>query len=206
MRSALVMLAMAAVACGGGTSGGGSSGTPAGTTLLVRGGSLPLIATDATAVFGSSTCQVGGAPVGAAYAVLVASNQTGMCGYLQRNEFRANARSIELIVARVDPTSTTTTLAPGTYPILPSPTLSRSYATLAVAQNDAACTATAFTGINGAVIVTSTADGAFQGSITATLSDGGTVTGAFDAATCAAALGGDICTGSIGLSNPSCAP
>ncbi len=204
MRRALVMLATVAVACGSGTSMGTSGPTP--TTTLLVGGSLPLITTDATAAFGSSTCQVQGSAVGVAYAVLVASNQSGVCGYLQRNEDRASARAIQLTVARVDPTSSTTTLVPDTYPILPNPTLSRSYATLAVAQNDAACTATALAAVNGAVIVTAAANGAFRGSITATLSDGGTVTGSFDAETCAVTLGGDICTGSIGLANPTCAP
>ncbi len=204
MRRALAMLAVVVSACGA-TGSMGGSGTPGGTTLLV-GGSLNLIASDATAAFGSSTCQVGGAPVGVAFAVLVASDQPGMCGYLQRDEFKASSRSIQLTVVRVDPSSPTTTVTPDTYPILPGPTLSRSYATLAVAQNDATCNALAFAAVNGAVIVTSTANGSLQGSITATLSDGGTVSGPFDATACAATLGGDICSGSIGLSNPTCAP
>lgn len=207
MRAVAVAVALAVVssACGGTDGTSGTSGTPPGTTLLVS-GNLPLDATDATAVFGGSTCQVGDASVGVAWAALVASNQLGLCGYLQRDQDKAGARSLELLVVRVDPTTATATLVAGTYPIFPSPTLTSSSATLVVSQNDAACLATQVTATSGFVIVTSTDGGTFQGSISAVLSDGGSVMGPFDAQTCAASLAGDICTGALGPSNPTCAP
>ncbi len=196
------MLAMLAWGCETSDGGGATPGPPE-TTLLVT-GTLPLDATSATAVFGASTCQVAGASVGVAHAVLVASDQAGFCGYLQQGQDRAGRRSIEVTVVRVDPTSPTTSLAADTYPIVSSPSLASSYALLVVSDHDAACQPVDVTGTSGVVFVTS-AD-PLQGSIWATLSDGGRVIGPFDAGTCAAALAGDACAGSVGLSISACAP
>src|SRR5512142_839013 len=130
---AVTVLALVASGCAGNGSGE-TSGAAAETTVLAT-GSLPLDATSATAVFGGASCLVDGASVGVAYAVLDASDQAGFCGYLQQNQARALAGSIQVTVVRVDPTSATTTLTAGTYPIVPSPTPASSSATLVVSQN-----------------------------------------------------------------------
>lgn len=204
MRRVVLVLGIVASACG--NAGSSGAGGPASPTTLLVGGTLPLIATSAVVVVGGSTCQVGGASAGVGYAALVASDQTGLCAYLQQNQDRAGARAIEVLVVRVDPAAGTTAVTPDTYPIVSSPTPERSYALLLVSQKDALCEASDVWGTSGVVIVTAAGGGVFQGSITATLSDGGSVMGPFDADACAAALAGDVCTGSVGLANPGCAP
>lgn len=204
MRRVILVLGIVASACGSeGSSEAGGLASP--TTLLVE-GNLPLIATSAAVVVGGSTCQIGGGSAGVGYAVLVASDQTGLCGYLQQNQDKAGARAIEVLVVRVDPAASTTAVTPDTYPIVSTPTPGSSYALLLVSQKDALCEAIDVSATSGVVIVTAASGGVFQGSINAKLSDGGSVMGPFDAAACAAALAGDVCSGSVGLANPTCAP
>ena len=192
-------------ACNGGGGGGGGGGTSGGATLTVSGAS-PLTATNFAAVMQGATCAAGPVQAGVAYAAVVASDQTGICGFLQRNQNKANARSIRVAVIRVDPTSTTTTITTGTYPIVPNPTGAEAQLALVLlSSNDATCSSTDDPATSGSVTVTSVSADRVQGTVTATLQSGATVSGNFDAATCAVTFPGDLCSGKIGPQNPTCA-
>jgi len=205
MKRLAAVLALAASACGidpASSSGGG----PFGTTIVAAGGSFPLSAAFGTAVVGSTTCPLDSGPAPMAYAVLIASAEGGRCGYLEAGAYKANARAIELGVLRFDPTAATTGVTPGQYPILVQPTPGTSHAFLAVSQTYAACTSADVVATVGVVTVTATAGGTFQGTVTAALSDGGSVSGAFEADACSAAVSGDICSGDFALPSPTCLP
>lgn len=203
-RTAAGVVALVAAACGGGGGGGGSVGTPG--TSLVATGPLPLSAANATAVVGGSTCQVGAVSAGVAYAVVLASDQPGICGFLQANQNKANTRSIALALVHVDPTSPTTSLAPGSYAVTANPTTQPTFALVQVVQTNASCQASTLTAASGTVVLSSLANGRVQGTVNAQLAGGGDVTGTFDADPCAVTLAGDVCSGSFGLVNPTCAP
>jgi hypothetical protein len=95
----------------------------------------------------------------------------------------------------------------GTYPVVASPTTSdATYAFVRVTRDDATCQATDVIATGGCVTVTAVVNGQLQGAVSATLSDGGTVSGAFDAQQCAVTFPGDACAGEIGPQNPTCAP
>jgi hypothetical protein len=157
-------------------------------------------------VSGGATCSPGGTSTGVAYAAVIASDQPGICGYLQANQNRANARSVDLVMVRLDPASPTTTLTTGTYAVVTTPGSQGSYALLQVDQNDAGCVQSHVIATAGSVQVTSVAGGEIQGTIVALLSDGGKITGAFDAPSCGVTFAGDVCAGSFSLVNPTCAP
>jgi hypothetical protein len=206
-RIVSLVVGLGLAACGGGD--GGSSGTvenPSGAALTVT-GSLPLSASNFAVVNGNATCQLTGAVTfGVAYAAMIASDQTGICGYLQRNQNKANARSVDVAIVRIDPSNPSTSIAPGTYPVVPNPTVETAYAFLQVSQTDASCAPSDVPATGGSVVVTSVANGGIQGTIDATLTDGGKITGAFDAPACAVTFPGDVCGGTIGPVNPTCAP
>lgn len=204
-RTIGVLVALVAAACGGGSSGGGGVGNPSGTAIVAT-GPLPLSAANSTAVTGGSTCQAGPVSAGVAFVAVIASDQAGICGYLQRNQNKANARSIGVGVVHIDPTSATTTVAPGNYPVTATPGAQTSFAVVRVSQNDAACHSSDLAASSGTVTVTSTANGRVQGTVNAQLAGGGDVTGSFDAEQCAVTFTGDVCTGQLGPVNPTCAP
>ncbi len=205
MKRLVAMLALAASACATDDPTSADGGPSSGTTI-VAGGSLPLSAAFGTAVVGSTTCALGSGPAPMAYAVLIASAEGGMCGYLQQGAYKANARAIELGVLRFDPTAASSGVTPGQYTILINPTPGTTYAFLVVSQNDATCASADVVATAGVVTVTASDGGTFQGTVTAMLSDGGSVTGAFDAEACAATVSGDICAGDFALPSPSCLP
>lgn len=204
-RLVMVVVGLGIAACGGGGGGNGSVGNPAGAVLTVT-GTLPLSASNFAVVNGTASCQTAGITYGVAYAAMIASDQSGICGYLQRNQNKASARSVDLAVIRIDPSSGTTSITPGTYPVVANPSIETTYAFVLVSQNDASCSPTDVTATGGSVTVTSVANGRIQGTIDATLSDGGKITGTFDAAACAVTFPGDVCKGDIGPVNPTCAP
>lgn len=202
-RSVMLAAAVVAVACGAEESG--SVATPGGAALVVT-GSLPLSASSFTAVTGGATCQAGSTTFGMAYTALFASDQPGICAYLQRNQDRANARSVDLTVVRIDPSSPTATVTPGRYPVVISPGALNAYALLQVSQNDASCSPSDIQAIAGSIEVTSFAGGEIRGTVVAILPGGGKITGAFDARTCAVTFPGDACSGGFGPVGLTCAP
>jgi hypothetical protein len=201
---AALLAGVTAAGCGGG--GGGSKGTPSAGATLTATGTVAFTAGNATSVTGAASCDVAGVTYGMAYAALLASDQSGICGYLQRNQDKASARSIQVAVFRADLANTTTTLTTGSYPVVANPTTETMFAFVSVSQNDASCSARDVSATGGTVTVSSTASGRLQGTVDVTLSDGGTVTGSFDAAACAVTFPGDLCSGQIGPQNPTCAP
>ncbi len=204
--AAVAIVAAAGCGGGGGGGGGGTVGTTSGGATLTATGSLPLSAVNAASVTGGASCQTSGATFGVAFGAVLASDQGGICGYLQRNQDKQNARSIQVAVIRIDPTSPTTTIVPGTYPVVVAPTTETMFSSVAVSQNDAACNPSDVAASSGTVTVTSTAGGRLSGTVNVSLADGGTVTGSFDAPDCAVSFPGDVCSGQIGPQNPSCAP
>ncbi len=199
---AILAAGLAAAACSSTTETHGSGGT-----ALVASGPLPLSTANATAVVGGATCQIGGAQAGLAFAAVLAPNVAGICGFLQANQLKANVRSIQILVFRVDPSSSTASVTPGTYPVVTAtPVNQTAYAFVSVSQNDGSCRPSTVVASSGSVIVTSVADGAVKGTVTAELAVGGTVSGAFDAPECAVTFPGDACGGNIGLANPTCVP
>ena len=174
--------------------------------VLTVTGTLPLAASSFAVVDGTASCPTASGAYGVAYAAMIASDQPGICGYLQRNQTKASARSVELAVVRVDPSMPTTSLTTGTYPVVANPTVENAYAFVLVSQSDAACNPADVTVTGGSVVVSSISNGRLQGTIDATLSDGGTITGSFDAPACAVTFGGNVCTGDIGPVSPTCGP
>lgn len=206
-RWVIVAAALAGAGCGdgGGGGGGGSPGPASGTALTVT-GTLAFVAGNAAAVRQEASCDVGGGVTyGFAYAALLASDQTGICGYLERNENKASARSIQLAVVRVDPTDASTSVTNGSYPILTDPGLETEFAQVVVSQNDATCDPSDVEATGGTVTITSTEGGRLQGTIDATLADGGAITGRFDAEGCDVTFEGDACAGELGPQDPRCA-
>lgn len=208
MRRWAAIAAVAWVAaCNGGGDGDGGGGGQTGGAVLTVSGANPLSASNFAAVTQAATCNVQGSDLGVAYVALIASDQGGICGYLQRNEDKASARSIKVAVLRVDATSATTTVRPGTYDVVASPTgFETELAFVAVSSNDASCSSDDDVATSGTVTVTSTSGGRVQGSVDATLASGATVTGSFDAASCEVTFPGDVCQGDIGPQDPKCAP
>ena len=205
-RSLLLASSVALLAaCGGGSS---KSSNPVGSgASLAATGTIPFTATNATWATGGKTCASAGVSFGFAWAALAASDQSGICGYLQANEDKQNARTITVVVLALNANGPMATVGAGSYPIVANPTTSDSaYAFVSVGENDAACQATDVTATGGTVTVTSIANGRLQGSVSATLSDGGAVTGSFDAQECSVTFPGDACSGLIGPQNPTCAP
>jgi hypothetical protein len=181
------------------------NGTTTGTGIVVT-GTLRLSAWSFTAVRGGATCQAGGYAAGLAYATLFASDQPGLCAYLQLGQARANARSLELTVIRVDPSSPTAAVTTGTYPVVTSPGALTAYALVQVRQNDASCSPSDLQASTGSVEVTSVAGGGLMGTIVALVPPDGKITGAFDAPACAVTSPGDACAGSFGPVASACAP
>lgn len=208
MRRWAMVLAVAVVAgCNGGGDDDDGGGGPTGGAVLTVAGTNPLTATHFAAVTQGATCTIEDAELGAAYIALIASDQGGICGYLQRNQDKAGARSINVAVVRIDPASATTAVQPGTYTIVESPTgLEAEFAFLSVTDNDASCDSDDDVATAGTVTITSTTDGRVRGSVDATLQSGATVTGTFDAESCAVTFSGDLCQGEVGPQDPTCAP
>lgn len=205
-RWAAAVAAVAAVFSAACDDGGGDGG-PSGEAVLTVSGANPLSATNSAAVTQARTCTVAGVDTGVAYVALIASDQGGICGYLQRNEDKASARSINLAIVRIDPASATTTVPAGTYDIVASPTgFETELAVLSVSSNDASCNSDDDVATSGTVTLTSTGGDGVQGTVDATLQSGATVTGSFDAPGCAVTFPGDVCQGEIGPQDPTCAP
>lgn len=202
-RWAVVAAVAMAAACNGG--GDGDDG-PTGDAVLTVDGANPLNANNFAAVTQTATCSVEGADVGVAYVALVASDQGGICGYLERNEDKANARSINVVIVNVDPENATTTVEPGTYPVVANPTgFETEIAFVSVSSNDASCNSNDDGATGGTVTVTSTSGGRLRGTVDATLESGANVSGSFDAPSCAVTFPGDVCQGEIGPQDPTCA-
>jgi hypothetical protein len=195
----------ALVACGAGESTSGAGGTSGGATLEVT-GTYAFGAGNATWSAGSATCSDAGQPIGLAWAALTASDQPGICGYLQRDEDRAGARSITVQLLRRDASGAASAIGAGRYPVVLDPSGEASFALVSVNQADAACHASSIDATTGAVDVTAVASGRLQGTVVANLWDGGQVIGSFDAETCALPSPADACGGDLGLANPACAP
>jgi hypothetical protein len=196
-RSLAALLALAA--CGGGGGGGSNSST------LTATGAIAVTATQFTSLTHSTTCNVSGVQLGVAFAAVGASDQAGLCGYLQRGQDKQNAKTITVAAVKVNPLGAGS-LTPGAYPVTSSPGAQTEYAAVFVSQNDAACTATDAHATSGTVTITSVDGGRVQGTVNATLSNGGTVTGGFDAPACAVSVPGDICTGQVTPPSGACVP
>jgi hypothetical protein len=208
MRRWVMVAALAAAGCGGGGSGsGGGPAGPASTgTALTTTGSVAFNAINAAAASGASSCQAAGLTYGLAWAALLAPDQSGICGYLQRGQDKASARSIQIAVVEANPTGPNAAITGGAYPVVASPDAETRFALVVVSQSDAACAATDVAATSGTVTITSTAGGRLMGSVDATLEGGGTVRGTFDAEACTLPNGGDICAGQIGPQDLTCAP
>jgi hypothetical protein len=201
---------VAALACGGGSSGGGSGGGGGGGGTGARldaTGAVPVQATQFTSVVQSTSCAIGPASIGVAFAAVGASDQAGMCGYLQQGQEKQNAKTITLVAVRLNPLGAAA-LVPDTYPVVTQVSTEQKYAFVVVSQSDAVCATTDVVGASGNVVITSVAGGRVKGTANVTLEGGGTVTGTFDAPSCAVDLlsQGDVCTGQIGPASPACVP
>lgn len=214
MRRATLALVsvLSLAACGGGDDddsggpGGGGGGGGTGARLTAT-GTIPLQATQFTSVAQSTTCSIGPVNVGVGFAVVGASDQPGMCGYLQRQEEKQNAKSIVVALARLNPLGAAA-IVPDTYPIVEEVTTQQKYALMAVTQTDLACAETDVVATGGDVVITSVDQGRVRGTVDATLADGGTVTGTIDAPACGVDLlaMGDVCAGELGPAAPACVP
>ncbi len=209
MRRIVMGIAVLGLAACGGHSSKGSGGTvgnpPPAATMTVT-GRLPLTATNFAVVNGGASCQAQGLTYGIAYAAMIASDQGGICGFLQANQNKASARSVNLAVVKIDPTSSTATITTGAYPVVANPSVETAYAFVQVSQNDASCKPDDVSATGGTVNVTAADGNHFQGTLDVTLSDGGKITGSFDAPACAVTFPGNVCTGDIGPVNPTCTP
>ncbi len=188
---------LALAACGG----GGSKGS-----TLTATGAIAVTATQFTSLTHSTTCTIAGQSIGVAFGAVGASDQPGMCGFLQRGEQKQNVKTILVVAVKVNPFATTASLTTGTYPVTSSPGAQTEYAAVFVSQTDAACSPTDVEATSGTVNLTSVDGGRLQGTVNATLSNGGTVNGSFDAPSCAVTVPGDICTGQVTPPAGACVP
>lgn len=179
--------------------------TSAGTSLTAT-GTVSFTAGEAAGVTGGASCREAGTTVGVGFAAFLASDLSGICGYLQRSEDKASARSIQVEIVRIDPAHPTASVTAGTYPVVAGVSTDSRFAAVTVSENDAACTSTRVVGRSGKVTVTSTDGGRLQGSVDVTLADGGAVSGPFDVAPCDVTFPGDLCAGELGPQSSSCVP
>ncbi len=207
-RGIVAAVVLAAAGCGGGGGGGGvgPTGTTSGGTTLTATGGVAFTASEAAALSGSGSCQAFGTTYGVAYAAVLASDQSGICGYLQRGQNKASARSIQVLVVSADPLHPTAAIGTQAYPIVAAQGTETQFALVDVSQNDAACTPTDVGATGGTVTITAIGNGRVAGTVDATLPGGGRVSGAFDAATCQVSFPNDVCAGQVGPQNPTCAP
>ncbi|MGC3999276.1 MAG: hypothetical protein QM767_18295 [Anaeromyxobacter sp.] len=189
-------------ACG---SDSNSSNPPANPTLTAT-GSIALSATNFTGIGKAVTCSVEGIDFGVAFAAVGASDEAGLCSYLQNAQDKQDAKTITLAIFKVNPTGTTAAITTGTYPVTTNPGLSTEYAFVFVSQNDAQCVATDVEGASGNIVVTSVTADRIIGTADVTLDGGGKVTGSFDAPYCDVSLPGDVCAGDIGPGETTCVP
>jgi hypothetical protein len=189
-------------ACGGGGGDGGG-----GATTLTATGTIPVTATQFTSVSEARTCDLGGGvSFGLAFAAIGASDQPGMCGYLQQGQDKQNAKSITIVALKVNPLGPTVALTPGAYPVAESPGAQTEAAFVFVSQNDASCSSTDDAATSGTVTITSVDGGRINGTVNATLSGGGAVSGSFDAPSCAVTLPGDVCAFELSPPSGACVP
>lgn len=188
---------LALVACGG---GGGSQAS-----TLTATGPIAVTANQFTSLTHSTSCDVSGLQLGVAFAAVGASDQAGMCGDLQRGQDKQNAKTIIVAAVKVNPLGAAS-LTPGAYPVTSSPGAQTEYAAVFVSQTDAACSATDAQATSGTVTITSVDGGRVQGTVNAKLSNGGAVTGGFDAPACVVSVPGDICTGQVTPPTGACVP
>ncbi|BDG01169.1 hypothetical protein [Anaeromyxobacter oryzae] len=197
-RLALSLAGLLALAACGGSSSKGST--------LTATGAIAVTANQFTSVTQSITCPIAGGSIGAAFAAVGASDQSGMCGYFQRGQDKQNAKSIFVVAVNVNPLGAAT-VTPGTYTITTSPSATQTqYAAVIVSQNDASCSPTDVEATGGTVTITSVSGGRIQGNVNATLSNGGAVNGSFDAPSCAYTLPGDLCSGTLTPPAGTCVP
>lgn len=207
---AALVAALALAACGDDDDGAGSAQA----TALTSTGTIPLSATEFASVSATETCEIlaEAQTIGLAVAAIGASDRAGLCTDAQQGQERAGARTITVVLASSNPLGAAT-LAPGTYPINP-PTVPAQIAFVFVTQNgtttgigEGGCaTAAEIEATGGSVNLASATGGRLQGTVQATLSDGGTVSGAFDAPACAVTLSGDVCAGDVVPPAVACVP
>ena len=175
---------------------------------LVVSGPLPFGADQAAAVAGTAACAPGGAtPYALAWGEVIATYQVAFCGLLLANEEKASWLSIRLLLALPGPAGSAVSLAAGRYPVAAEAGDGRGpWATLSVVTSDGQCNLDELPAATGVVELTGVEVGHLQGTVLATLVDGGKVTGSFGVDLCAASLAGDACAGPPALAGPACVP
>ncbi len=199
---ALAAFAAALSACGGSSNSGGIGGV---VNAITATGTIPLTATQFASLTQSTTCRQSGVNYGFAFAAVGASDVPGTCAYLQNKQNKQNAKSISLAVVRLNLTGTSASVDAGVYRVGASGTAERQ-AFVFVSRNDAACNPTDVEATDGNVTIVTATGERVVGAVDVTLSDGGKVTGSFDAPACALTLSGDVCAGQFVPETTSCVP
>lgn len=197
--------ALVLAACGGDDDDGGAQ-----RPVLDAKGTIPVTASDFAAVSRTETCTIldetlGQQTFGLAVAAIGASDRPGLCAAAQQGQQRQNDKTLTIVLVSTNAFGPAT-IAPGAYALNPASDPAQ-FAFLTVTRNDATCgTAAEVEAASGSVTLSSVAGGRLQGTVQATLSDGGTVSGGFDAPACAIALSGDVCAGEIIPPGDACTP
>jgi hypothetical protein len=205
---AALTLGLTLAACGDDDEAGSAQAA-----ALTATGSIPVTATDFASVSRTATCEIlaEAQTVGLAVVAIGASDRPGLCAAATAGQERQGARTITVVLAATNPLGAAT-LAPGAYPINPAGIPAQAaFVTVtqsgAVGAPGAGCAiASEVEATGGTVTLSSSTGGRFQGTVQATLSDGGAVTGAFDAPGCAVAIAGDLCAGEVIPPATSCVP
>jgi hypothetical protein len=154
-------------------------------------------------ITGAGACASGGIAA-AAFAGLVASDLSSLCGSWQKGSAAANARTIQLLL--VDPTAAGTTIGVGDYPVAQNSAADGKSALVAVQQTDASCQVSQIEAYAGNVEVTEATGERLQATVVAYLPGGGGILGAFDGETCAVNATADLCSGVVAPVTSTCGP
>jgi hypothetical protein len=180
-----------------------------GAALVVSGGSLVFAADQAAVLVGTASCTPAGvSPYELAWAEVLASDEPRVCELLAAGEEQASRLSLRIVVGRTGAAGSGVALTPGTHLVAAEPGGAGAdpWATVALVAAGADCGLEAIPAADGAVELRTVEAGHLQGTVTAHLVNGSTVTGTFGVDVCAAPSTGDACAGAPGPASPTCVP
>lgn len=190
------------VACGGGSSdgGGGLTGTVGGRSFS------PVEVRAISAGSGTTPCSVEAIPtaVGIKAVAIDFASYAGACGDYDGGQCKlhANAQSVTVLLAKLDPFGAEPALKPGTYTVYASPTqaipdgtglLTVAYAQALATGAAPDCAGSASPSVQGGTIRLDQVTGPITGHVAITFKDGSALQGDFSAALCPGTVS-DICT------------